>query len=65
MREPMRAAEMANPMGRNMIPSVPWRVKMGRKTRTMMMMAKKMGRVTSSPLRTRAETRSIPPWICL
>ena len=47
--EPSRAKEMVNPIGRNMMPSTPVSVNMGRKTRMMMAIAKNSGRPTSCP----------------
>ena len=49
INDPAKANTIVNPIGRNMIPSVPVSVKMGRKTIMIMMMANNKGLPTSSP----------------
>ncbi|MNK96270.1 hypothetical protein D3C87_1165430 [compost metagenome] len=49
--EPSKAKEMVKAMGLNILPSMPWRVKRGRKTTMMMAIAKTTGLPTSAAAR--------------
>ena len=62
--DPASANEIVNPIGRNMTPSTPERVKIGVKTKTIIRMAIKSGLATSLPARIRAPIFPPSPGSC-